>query len=174
MLDKFGNIFLQSKLKKTKRNIVTANLNEVGSILFIINSEETNYKELIVKLNSLFINKLTLPTFLVFYKKKSKTDVREDEGNIIFLSQKDNNWSGLPAKKSVKKAIAKEYDLLLDFTENDNLSLKFITTLSKAKFKVGGSRVHLKTICDLTIDVKDNTAHFLAEQIKVYLEMLNK
>ncbi|MBE0647713.1 MAG: hypothetical protein IH596_08015 [Bacteroidales bacterium] len=54
-----------------------------------------------------------------------------------FFSQEEVNWYFMPTSARVSDFIRTDFDLLIDLTLEDNLSLKFIAGLSQARCKVG-------------------------------------
>ncbi len=75
-------------------------------------------------------------------------------------------------KTSIKELlVARQFDLLIDLTQEPNITLQYMAIYIKADFKVG--RYITDGIHDLTINTpSQNTPDFLLEQIIKYIKML--
>ena len=75
----------------------------------------------------------------------------------------------------IQNFINEKYDVLLDLNINDHFSLKYISALSKADFKVGKFSTLGVEIYDMMID-SDNTKtlKYFLKQVDIYITMLNK
>ncbi|MCB0804075.1 MAG: hypothetical protein KDB74_13335, partial [Flavobacteriales bacterium] len=65
-------------------------------------------------------------------------------------------------------------DLMIDLNLKANFSLKVLSSLSNAKFKVGPNHQYGNETFDLTLDIQEQRLDYLIEQMKVYLNMINK
>ena len=92
-----------------------------------------------------------------------------------FFSTKQLNWFGKPTSMIIQNFINEKYDVLLDLNINDHFSLKYISALSKADFKVGKFSTLGVEIYDMMID-SDNTKtlKYFLKQVDIYITMLNK
>ena len=92
-----------------------------------------------------------------------------------FFDKKQLNWYMKPSDPFINNFIEEEHDILIDFNINDHFPLRYIASISKAKFKVG--RLSSKTgyIYDLTIDTGTSAdlKNFMRE-VDTYLLMINK
>lgn len=90
------------------------------------------------------------------------------------LTVKDLNFWGLPKAEAVHDFIETKFDILLNISLNQNLVLDYITSLSKARFKVGSSP-NEKNYFDLNINIGEKQdVMFLVKQQIFYLAQLNK
>lgn len=92
-----------------------------------------------------------------------------------FFSLKELSWSNIPKSIYVTNFIKEEYDILLDLNLQDLFPLKYISSLSKAKFKVGRKSEHDNPVFDLMIeaDISKGLKYFL-RNIDTYLFIINK
>src|ERR1035437_4331026 len=92
-----------------------------------------------------------------------------------FLSAKELNWFGKPNSAVVKNFIQEDFDLLIDLNVHDHFVLKYISALSKAKFKVGKYNEKDESIYDMMIDADNTqTLKYFLRQVDTYITMLNK
>ena len=104
------------------------------------------------------------------YKIQNET---YNEFRGTFFYEKHVSLTGKIKSKEVNDFLNKEFDMLIDYTAADTIFAKFLTVMSKAKFKVGYFTED-ENLYDLMINVPiDNTKEFNNELIK-YLKILNK
>lgn len=103
------------------------------------------------------------------YRPFSKSNVP----SYKYFSEKDFNWKGEPKKPAFKDFIEEPHDLLIGYFNKKNLYLENAVLHSKAKFKVGFSKVN-QELYDLEIaEFPTNIESFLLE-LKKYLIILGK
>ena len=90
-----------------------------------------------------------------------------------YFSPKDFGWKGKINNIDLQAFIDENYDVLICYYKNDVLELDMITAASKSKFKVGLSRKD-ERLYDLIIDVKPKEINTFKEELKKYLNILNK
>jgi len=90
------------------------------------------------------------------------------------LTIKDLNWLGFPKQETIDGFTSINFDILLNISLNQNLTLDYLTLISKAKFKVGSSPSETNYF-DLNINIgkKDDVMYLVKQQI-FYLAQLNK
>lgn len=110
-----------------------------------------------------------------FFNSKQTPSMAFSKLEYDFFSIKDLNWFGKPSSMIIQNFINEEYDLLIDLNINDHFSLKYISALSKANFKVGRYNEKELEIYDMMID-SDNTKtlKYFLRQVDLYISMLNK
>lgn len=90
------------------------------------------------------------------------------------ITSKDLNWLGLPKPGPIDDFIETQFDVLFNIALEQNLVLDYITSLSRASFKVGGSP-QKSNFFDLNINIPGKQdALYLAQQQIYYLAQLNK
>ena len=92
-----------------------------------------------------------------------------------FFSHQDLNWYHKPVNAKVNDFIYTEFDLLIDLTMEDNLPLRFIAGLSRARCKVGRYKDGNNRYYDLMIKVDGplRLPDFI-EQIRHYLTIIQQ
>lgn len=92
-----------------------------------------------------------------------------------FFAHKQLNWQMKPFDPFIKNFIEEEMDILIDLNIAEHLPLKYIASLSHARFKVGKTQQNSADIYDLTIDQPgDKTLKYFMRQVDTYLLMINK
>lgn len=171
---KIANLLLKNKLAKLRRNIQSFGLGSAKQIgiVYHYNSHQQDEE---VRSFARFLKeeRITVET-LCYISSKEHMDKVKSELNYNYFYKKELNWLQLPQKKDCLRFISKEFDILIDLSTKTHLPIKYITSLSKAHFKVGESSAYKNEQCDLTIDISNNKNQtFLIEQIKHYLSLIN-
>ena len=93
---------------------------------------------------------------------------------IVIPDKKDICWLTEMPKKQVREAIqAHHFDLLIDLTQQSNITMQYMAMYIKSGFKTG--RNIGKNIYDLSIDTPaQESPDFLYEQIVKYIQMFTK
>ena len=94
--------------------------------------------------------------------------------NTNTITTDDLNWWGLPKPGKTDDFTNKNFDLLFNIALKQSFILDYITALSNASFKVGGSPNETNHF-DLNINIgeKDDAMYLVKQQI-FYLAQLNK
>jgi hypothetical protein len=110
-----------------------------------------------------------------FFSSKEIPALTYSKLEYDFFSLKELNWMGKPSSHIIDNFISEEFDLLIDLNIHDHFPLKYISALSKAKFKVGKYKEEDENIFDMMID-SDNTQKlkYFLRQVDTYITMMNK
>lgn len=112
---------------------------------------------------------------LGFFSEKKIPDYTYSKLEYDFFSVKETNWFGKPLTHIIDNFIEEEFDLLIDLNIRDHFSLKYVSALSKARFKVGKYKEADEKIYDMMIDADNTqTLKYFLRQIDTYITMMNK
>ena len=121
--------------------------------------------------------------FLQDYISKKKIIFRslcvfEENSEIVVdansLTPKDLNWMRFPKPGKINGFTEMDFDLLLNLALVQNITLDYITLITRAKFKTGWSPDE-NNFFDLNINISQNRdSLYLAKQQIFYLRQLNK
>lgn len=143
-------IFHAIRKHQPKRQIVMYPWDQIRSILILTNGED--------------VEKITRQ---LIHEKKNV--------DVVHVPQKqDVCWlTGRPKSIVLESLQARHYDLLIDLTQQPNITQWYMALYSKAGFKTG--RHTIDNIYDLTIETPpQESPTFLFEQIVKYIQMLTK
>lgn len=158
---------IQRKIKKEllRGNSEVTDANQkVNSILILVDADsQENLDQTISKKLHIEIEKVT--TLFLVAKQESDSNYKNE------LTEEDFYLLGNLKNESVEKIIQTEFDLLLNYT-NDNLYLNYITAFSKAKFKVG--LFNKQQLFDLVIAIDKDDVNSFHNELEKYLKILNK
>lgn len=89
------------------------------------------------------------------------------------FSDKDLKWKGVIENGYVEEFLQKEYDLLVNYYDTDQLLMQLMTTKTKARIKVGFPRVN-PALNDLMFEVDLNDFKLFKKELIKYLNVLNE
>lgn len=138
--ERLGNRTLAKKLYGFKRDIVFHNVSNTKTLGILYKYESKHSADFISKLFQEFSSYGIKCTAIGFYNDKSLPLEYAPKAMHSVICQADLAWSGVPKTEEVEKFIAEEHDILLDLSRSDMLVFKYIVSLSKAQFRVGGTR----------------------------------
>ncbi len=172
--ENIGYYYLEKKIAKVKRSPTFLNLKDAKSIAIVANIDTIEkYK--------------TTSDFITWLKQQGKTIfvlalVKNEElkkffetgTSILFFSKKNITWYGKPRNIKYKEFIDKQFDILIDISMAQIITMQYLVGLSKAKFKVG-KFYDSHAYADFMISLKpEDKLSFFIDQIKHYLTTINQ
>ena len=89
------------------------------------------------------------------------------------FSDKDLGWKGAIENSYALEFLSRDYDLLVNYYNEDNLLLQLMTVKTKARVKVGFNEVDQK-LNDLILEVPIKDFKTFKLELKKYLKVLNE
>lgn len=170
-----GRLLLKRDKSKQKRSVYFNRLSDAKTALIIYDATDTEKRKIVKDFIRFFKEERLAVDSIGYFGKTGKNITKpEDELGNIFYDKKELNFYRFPTNTAVKKLIKQQHDIMIDLNLEEEFSLEVISSLSKAKFKVGPNHSYGTEVFDLTLETKDKPLEYLIEQIKVYLEMINK
>ncbi len=161
---------LQKGVDRFKKvyNLVSAR--KVGIISYACNDSDF---EQALKLVKLLNDKNLEVCLLAFYPEKEIPEKYLLRKNANVLSSKDLNWYYKPLSPLADDFIKMDFDILINLSMVEVFPIRWVTSLSKAKFKVG-CLSYFGNPNDLIIKIKpeDNLEYFIS-QVVHYLMLIN-
>jgi hypothetical protein len=145
------------------------NSNKVKTVAVLLNSSEFHEFEVFrvyFKELGLSSPKHKIVAFTLDHK------LEHNKWNAHF-SPKDFGWKGKIKNIDLQEFIDEPFDVLICYFKNEVLQLNQITAASKANLKVGISR-NDERLYDLIIDVSLQQINTFKQELKKYLNILNK
>ncbi len=172
-----ANNSLKQELKQHKRESRANkfNFNEIKTVGILFDASNTEDYDLVKRYVVYLREHSKKVKVLGFFSTKQIPSLTYSKLEYDFFSLKELNWYGKPSTHIINNFIAEEYDLLIDLNIYDHFALRYISALSKAKFKVGKYKEKDEEIYDMMID-SDNTQKlkYFLRQVDTYITMLNK
>ena len=171
----FGNYFLSQERKSVRRNKIFMNMEEAKTIGIVFDATDKEDFEL-VKKYVIYLKEMKKKVKAIgFFNQKESPPMAYSKLEYDFFSLKDLSWNNIPNSIYVKNFIADEYDILLDLNLNDLFPLRYISSLSKARFKAGKKNEKNNSIFDMMIELgKGKNLKFFLKNIDTYLFVINK
>ena len=171
---KIGQRVFQRDLRTNKRLKEVSNLEKAKSIGILYeatNAEQIKKIEPFVK----YFFALRKDVKALGYVNKTKLDdCHIPRLNYDFFYQKDLNWYYKPQNYIIDNFIKKEYDILINLSDSSCIPIKYLVASSMARFKIGQFEEGYE-IYDLMIKLdKEEGLERLMEEIKHYLNLINK
>ncbi|PKP36017.1 MAG: hypothetical protein CVT98_09585 [Bacteroidetes bacterium HGW-Bacteroidetes-15] len=170
---KIGHSRLSKQLKSLQRNKMVYNLDSARRIgIVFIASSDLVFEQAIGFMN--FLKEKNLDVKLIaYYPGKEIPQQFLLRKNINVFTKKDLNWYYKPLATFADEFIQSEFDILIDLSMQEAFPLKWISSLSRAKFKVGNLS-YFGNPYDLVINIKpEEKLDYLISQIKHYLHLIN-
>ena len=170
---KLGKFKLKNEKKKPKRDVKAFNLGNASTVGVIYNATNRNDYELAKKFVQYLKEERKDVLSLGYINSKNSDDVVKPHLNYQFFDNNNISKIKVPTGLDATNFIETPFSILIDLNTEDCFPIEYITTLSKAKFKVGAAGNYRNEECDLTIDIsQNNNLDYLIIQIKHYLKMI--
>jgi hypothetical protein len=172
--DGLGAYFLSGKMHALNREKMFVNMEDAKTIGIVFEATDPANFEL-VKKYMLYLREMKKRIKAIgFYNTKNMLGSSYSKLEYDFFCQKDLNWHNVPDSIYVKNFTEEKFDILLDLNLNDLFPLHYISSLSRARFKVGKKSEKNNFIFDLMIetDVNRDLKYFL-KNIDTYLFIIN-
>nr|WP_313790031.1 hypothetical protein [Allomuricauda beolgyonensis] len=92
---------------------------------------------------------------------------------IQIFSDKDLGWKGQIENGYVLEFLGREYDMLINYYEEDNLMMKLLSVKTQARLKVGLGTQDAK-VNDLILNTPLKDFKLFKSELKKYLKVLNE
>ena len=171
---KIGKWVFQRDLRANKRLKEVSNLEKAKSIGILY--EATNVKQIkkIEPFVKYFFDLKKNVKALGYVNKKRLDNCHIPKLNYDFFYLKDLNWYYKPQNYIIENFVKKEYDILINLSDSNCIPIKYLVASSLAHFKVGQFEDGYE-IYDLMIKLeKEKGEERLMEEIKHYLNLINK
>ena len=171
---KFGRWVLQKELKSNKRTKAVSNLENAKSIGILYEATDAAQIKKIEPFVKYFFELKKDVKALGYVNKKKLDNHHIPKLNYDFFYLKDLNWYYKPQNYIINNFVKKEYDILINLSDSNCIPIKYLVASSLAHFKIGKFEDGFE-IYDLMIKLdKDKGKERLMEEIKHYLNLINK
>ena len=163
---------IQNVFEKAIRNIdpiVLQIKNEPIEKIGVLIDEETYLKNDVEYLLQSILG-IDTTAIQIFIMRKFK---KKDKPSDIHFTVKDFGWIGEINNPNLQKFIETPFDLFINFDAYNNVYIKYLTLMSKGKFKVGYSKTDDRLYNFMIVHEEDDLKTFISE-LKKYLKILNK
>ena len=94
--------------------------------------------------------------------------------NFSYFLKKSLSWYRKPVNPEVERFLREKFDIVIDFSLENDYLFNYVIALSPSRFKVGKLK-SINDYHDLMISInKDKELKYFIEQAKHYLEVINR
>ena len=171
---RFGRWVFQKELKSNKRTKAVSNLENAKSIGILYEATDAAQIKKIEPFVKYFFELKKDVKALGYVNKKKLDNHHIPKLNYDFFYLKDLNWYYKPQNYIINNFVKKEYDILINLSDSNCIPIKYLVASSLAHFKIGQFEDGFE-IYDLMIKLdKEKSKERLMEEIKHYLNLINK
>ena len=170
-----GGYFLSLELKSLRRNNTFMNMEAAKTVGILFDATQAENFDLVKKYIIYLKDMKKRVKAIGFYNQKQAPPMAYSKLEYDFFTLKDLNWYNFPDNIYVRNFIEEEYDILLDLNIYDSFPLQYVSSVSKAKFKVGKRDERNSSTFDLMIDADASKGmKYFLRNIDAYLFIINK
>jgi hypothetical protein len=170
-----GAIILKEKAAKSRRRMVYKNFSLVKNIGIVWNAANKDEFHALSKFHQ-EMSKYNIDVHVIgYYAQKKLPDTFTAIRYFSCIRKHEINLLYMPESRDAKNFINKQFDVLIDINFDKIFTLRYITILSNALFKVGLSEPeNYSAPFDLMMEIKKPVSvEDYLKQIVQYLEMMN-
>lgn len=182
LLTWISDIFIKEDLKRGRVTEVK-NLQSAKTMLFLFNADSEKHQNTVLKWKEEVAKQYNFKIDALgftFRKEKKRPAYMDSTGKrYVMLGPKKTTLFFKPKAthkfEGVRRLLQTEYDILIDFTQNEFYPLRRFLVLSRAKFRVGYNRSGSEPFYDMLIggEGKEKIEDY-KKQVFHYLEIINK
>ena len=170
----FAKRALKFRLRSNKRQIKAHNFDSASTAGILFNPMDDHSFEQVKDFLSYLSERDIKVYALGFVKGKAVPEDFLMRKGFNFFSYKELSWMNTPKSDVIFEFMNQKFDILIDLNMNDHFAINYITSLSKASFKIGRQKDDIQPY-DLVINIqKHNKLDYFIDQIKHYINILNK
>ena len=171
---KIGNLILSKNIARRKREVKYSNFKNVRNIGIVWDASRPSEFASLSKFHSRMQDIKIEVSILGYFPGKSLPDQYTAIRFLRCIKKDDLNSFYHPDSSETRSFISNPFDILIDINFNNLVPLRYVTSLSTARFKVGLlDKETTKTPFDLMMEIKNpvDIESYLTQVIQ-YLEMI--
>jgi len=175
LFQKIGAVILRKKAAKSKRRMVYQNFKVINSIGIVWDASNEQEFKTLAKFHQQMQERNIDVQIIGYYDGKNLPDKYTAIRYLSCIRKNEVNLFGIPKSDDIQAFIYKKFDVLIDINFDNLFTLRYITVLSNALFKVGLSEPENHSApFDLMMEIKKPVSvdNYL-KQVVQYLEMMN-
>lgn len=156
-----------------KRQKMVQNLTTARTIGIVFYLQEQSVLDEVINLKAYFESINISVQVLGYFQGKETPQYFTMHNRVNVFDNNQVNWYGKPDSPLIESFVTNEFDILIDLNFEEIMPMRWISSLSRAKFRVGALNYYNNPF-DLIITVdKSKGLNYLCEQIKQILYQLN-
>jgi hypothetical protein len=171
---KLGEYFLKKEMAYSQRICFFQNFEKAKTIGIVFNASIIEDFQLVQKYVKYLKGLNKQVKALGYFSTGEIPDITYSKLEFDFFTKKHLNWHLKPQRSFIDNFILEEFDLLLVIDLKNDFPLRYISALSRAKFKIGNLIADTQ-IYDLMIEVEEGKGiKYFLKHLDHYLMQLNK
>jgi len=172
--NKLGQFKLKREKAKQNRNLKAFSLEKASTIGVIYNATNRSEAEIAKKFLHYLKEERKEVMSLGYINSKDASEMVKPNFNYQYFDNSNLSKIKIPKGEKITKFINTPFSILIDLNIDECFPLEYISTLSKARFKVGANQNYRDTEFDLILNINEKRdVNFLIIQVKHYLKMIN-
>ncbi len=170
---KIANYLFLRELKNQKRNFHSVTFDEAKKIGILYEATSDHHYELVKQFVKDIRSQQKEVLALGYVDRKELPAMRFAKLGLDFFTRKSVNWKLKPQDIHVQNFIDGDFDILINLNTEKCFPLKYISAMTKARFKIGKYDPRNLPFCDMMIQSGEHTGlkEFI-EQVNHYLKLL--
>ena len=170
---KIGKYFLNQELIGFTRQRGFDGFENSKSIGILFDATQKDDLELVIRYVKYLKDHKKRIKAIGFFQGKTIPEMVFSKLEYDYFTKKDLNWYFKPIPGFVEQFINEDFDVLIDLNLERAFPLKYISSLSNAKFKIGKFQEG-NTIYDFMIDVpQDKGIKYFLRNLDLYIQQIN-
>ncbi|NVN18455.1 hypothetical protein GUA46_08885 [Muricauda sp. HICW] len=164
---KSGHKYLREELERSPKTVARdKGITSVGCIVDVDNFQKAEAFYELIEEFSLRPNAIKIIGYKREFDKNSPYAIQ-------MFSDKDLGWKGEIENSYVLEFLSREYDMLINYYEDDNLMMKLLSVKTPARLKVGLAAQDPK-LNDLILNTSLGDFKLFKSELKKYLKVLKE
>ncbi len=173
-----GYKLIQKKWNPDALVTVPASWKNVETIGILYDATNPAFTQAVTILQNQLVNEHKKVKILAFINTKKKEQVPASKLGVEYFSKLNTDFKGIPTGTGIKNFIDEPFDYLFDLNIHQNISMHYISVLSKSKMKVGKSYdkfnpLNFNIVFEQTTE-QSNDIQLLIKNIYHYLTLMNQ
>jgi hypothetical protein len=162
----------REKNRKKKRTLNSFSIDSVKKVGILFQYASSDQLNQIQEFKNFFKPETDISVF--GYSKNPVTDLDFND-RFKIISKQDLSYFNFPKSSDVEFFTNTEFDLLVNFSENENFPLFYVTSVTGAAIKVGNYHSKYEHLFDVMFDLKEqNTLQNFIKYIEQYLKIISR
>lgn len=171
----FGNYLLKKESARLQRNKRAFNMAEAKTFTILFEASKLEDVDLVKKYAGYLKEMKKKVRIIGYFNTPYPPDFTYSKLEYEFFSVKELTWYLAPSGSFLNAFLEEEFDVLIDLNLDNHFPIKYISTLSRACFKIGRYSEENQNVFDLLLDIEQGkTFKYFLRQVDIYLDMINK
>ncbi|MDR1198277.1 MAG: hypothetical protein LBK94_04590 [Prevotellaceae bacterium] len=158
-----GNRILKKRASKIKRSRAFCNIDSMKSVGILFENTENMYVMADKMMKFFLVRKIKISAIAFENVKNIEPEILKQIPEYIkVFAKSDLTWYGKPNCDNVNRFVAQKFDVFIDMSRSSDYVYKYISTLSMAKFKIGGTQYKNDPFDLILLEKSNETTKFVS------------